>query len=128
MFDITDLLGLAALEEAQREQEEEDRLEEERREREDRHRERVDRIMQERADRGYSRGYGNDYGIGSKIEPEEDNYNYEILISLWSTSTHISSARPHPQKSFRSWSLCQCRTCSLEKRRQNCLHSSCRSK
>ena len=74
MFDITDLLGLAALEEAQREQEEEDRLEEERREREDRHRERVDRIMQERADRGYSRGYGYDYGIGSEIEPEEDDY------------------------------------------------------
>ena len=74
MFDITDLLGLAALEEAQREQEEEDRLEEERREREDRHRERVDRIMQERTDRGYSRGYGYDYGIGSEIEPEEDDY------------------------------------------------------
>ena len=74
MFDITDLLGLAALEEAQREQEEEDRLEEERRERQDRHRERVDRIMQARADRGYSRGYGYDYGIGSEIEPEEDNY------------------------------------------------------
>ena len=74
MFDITDLLGLAVLEEAQRELEEEDRLEEERREREDRHRERVDRIMQKRADHGYSRGYDYDCGIGSKIEPEEDNY------------------------------------------------------
>lgn len=71
MIDFTDLLGLAAIEDAQREQEEEDRLEEERREREDRHRERVDRIMQERADRGYSRGYGYDYGIGSEIELEE---------------------------------------------------------
>ena len=74
MFGFTDLLGLAAIEKAQREQEEEGRLEEERREREDRHRERVDRIMQERADRGYSRGYGYDYGIGSEIEPEEDDY------------------------------------------------------
>lgn len=74
MIDFTDLLGLAAIEETQREQEEENRLEEERREREDRHRERVDRIMQERADCGYSRGYGYDYGIGSEIEPEEDNY------------------------------------------------------
>ena len=74
MFDFTNLLGLAAIEEAQREQEEEERLEEERREREDRHRERVDRIMQERADRGYCRGYGYDYGIGSEIEPEENNY------------------------------------------------------
>lgn len=71
MFDFTDLLGLAAIEDAQREQEEEDRLEEERREREDRYRERVDRIMQERADRGYSRGYGYDYGIGNEIELEE---------------------------------------------------------
>ena len=74
MFDFTDLLGIAAIEDAQREQEEEDRLEEERREREDRLRERVGRIMQDRADRGYSRGYGYDYGIGSEIEPEEDNY------------------------------------------------------
>ena len=74
MFDFTDLLGLAAIEEVQHEQEEEDRLEEERREREDRHRERVDRIMQERADRGYSRGYGYDYGIGSEIEQVEDDY------------------------------------------------------
>ena len=74
MFDFTDLLGLAAIEEARREQEESDRLAEEQWEKEQRQREREDRIMQERSDRGYSRGYGYDYGIGSEIEPEEDNY------------------------------------------------------